>query len=143
MTKKTDCNIQTLIGKNCLTLENEKKKCKVVPEKYIKHHNLSVAANNRNILYNTAAAQILQSATAVERDLRGQVDYDSSSTTSGSEAEEIEQTIDSEQVIGEISGQDSSSDSSEENTSSSTFIGFTRLRSGRIVIDYRLRQKYF
>ena len=84
-----------------------------------------------------------QSATAVERDLRSQVDYDSNSTTSGSETEEIEETSDSEKVIGEISGQDSSSDSSEENTSSSTFTGFTRLRSGRIAIDYRLRQKYF
>ena len=117
-----------------------KKKRKVALGKYIKHHNLSVAANNKNILYNTLAAYILQSATAVERDLRGQVDYDSNSTTSGSEREEIEETSDSEQVIGEISGQDSSSDSSEKNTCSSTF---TRLRSGRIAIDYRPRQKYF
>ena len=102
-----------------------------------------MAANNKNILYNTVAAHILQSATAVERDLRGQVDYDSNSTTSGSKTEEIEETSDSEQVIGEISGQDSNTDSSEENTSSSTFTGFTRLRSGRIAIDCRLRQKYF
>ena len=70
---------------------------------------MSLAANNKNILYNTAAAHILQSATAVERDLRGQVDYDSNSTTSGNKTEEIEETSDSEQVIGEISGQDSSS----------------------------------
>ena len=82
-----------------------KKKRKVVLEKYIKHHNLSVTANEKNILYNTVAAHILQSATAVERDLRGQVDYDSNSTTSGSETEEIEETSDSEQVIDEISGQ--------------------------------------
>ena len=102
-----------------------------------------MAANNKNILYNTVAAHILQNATAVERDLRGQVDYDSNSTTSGSETEEIEETSDSEQVTGEISGQDSSSDSSEENTSWSTFTGFTRLRSGRIAMYYRLRQKYF
>ena len=102
-----------------------------------------LAANNKNILYNSVAAFILQSATAVERDHRGQVDYDSNSTTRGSETEEIEETSDSEQVIGEITGQDSSSDSPEENTSSSTFTGFTRLRSRRIATDYRLREKYF
>ena len=47
MTKKTDC----FDWKELLDTGKLKKKRKVVLEKYIKHHNLSVAAKNNNIFW--------------------------------------------------------------------------------------------